>query len=57
MADKHEQIAKSVEKKYREKDKKKRKKMNVSGKNIFKLQQLIAKKNDSSPKRKNSKDN
>ncbi len=57
MTNKHEQISKSVEKKYRAKDKKKKKKMNVSGKSIFKLQQLIAKKNDSSSKRKNSKNN
>ena len=57
MAHKHEQIAKSVEKKYKAKDKKKKKKMNVSGKSIFKLQQLIAKKNDSSSKRKNSENN
>ena len=57
MTDKHDQISKSVEKKYRAKDKKKKKKMNVSGKSIFKLQQLIAKKNDSSSKRKNSKNN
>ena len=38
-----------------EKDKRKRPRMKVSGKNVFKLQQLILKPHDSISKRKNNK--
>ena len=40
---KYKQIEKDVEKKYTEKDKKKRPKMKVSGKKIFELQKIIRK--------------
>jgi hypothetical protein len=52
---KFEPLEKIVEKKYAEKDKKTRPKMRVTGKSIFKLQQLILNSNDRISKRKNSK--
>jgi predicted secreted protein len=50
-------LEKHVEDKYKQRDQKKKPKMKVSGKNIFKLKELITKKNDSSSKGKNSKKN
>ncbi len=50
-------LEKQVEKKYKQRDQKKKSKMKVSGKSIFKLRELITKKNDSSSKRKSSKKN
>ena len=52
---KHEDIEKNTEKKYGQKDKKKKPKMHMSGKSVFTLQKLIAKPHDSVPKRTNSK--
>lgn len=52
---KYDPIEKIVEQKYSEKDKRKRPRMKVSGKNVFKLQQLILKPHDSISKRKNNK--
>lgn len=50
---KFDEIESSSEKKFAQKDKKKRKRMRVTGKSVFTLQQLIAKPHDSLPKRKN----
>ena len=52
---KYNHLEKQVEKKYKQRDQKKKPKMKVSGKNVFKLRELITKKNDSSPKRKSPK--
>ena len=52
---KYEEVEKIVEGKYSQKDKRKTPKMHVSGKSVFKLKDLITRKNDSIPKRKNSK--
>lgn len=52
---KYNPIEKLTEKKYNEKDKKKRPRMKVSGKNVFKLQQLILSSHDRISKRKNNK--
>ena len=51
---KYNDIEKVTEKKYTQKDKKKKPKMKVSGKSIFKLKELIQKKHDRTSKRKNS---
>lgn len=45
------------EKKFAQKDKKKRKRMRVTGKSVFTLQKLLAKPHDSLSKRKNPKKN
>lgn len=55
--DSYNHLEKQVEDKYKQRDQKKKPKMKVSGKNIFKLRELITKKNDSSSKRKSSKKN
>lgn len=52
---KYDNLEKAVEKKYTEKDLKKRPRMKVSGKSVFKLQQIILNSNDRISKRKNSK--
>lgn len=54
---KFDHLEKVVEKKYTEKDRKRKPKMAVTGKSVFKLQQLILNSHDSLPKRKNSKEN
>ena len=54
---KYDPIEKVVEQKYSEKDRKKRPRMKISGKNVFKLQQLILNPHDRIPKRKNNKKN
>lgn len=54
---KYDDIEKTVEQKYSEKDRKKRPKMKVSGKNVFKLQQIILNSHDRISKRKNHKKN
>ncbi|MFA6918029.1 MAG: tRNA guanosine(34) transglycosylase Tgt [Candidatus Gracilibacteria bacterium] len=54
---KYDHLEKSVEQKYSEKDKKKRPRMKVSGKSVFKLQQIILNNNDRISKRKNPKKN
>lgn len=54
---KHEDLEKITEKKYSQKDKSKSPKMHVSGKSIFKLQEIIRKKHDSSSTRKDNKKN
>jgi hypothetical protein len=54
---KYNHLEKQIEKKYKQRDQKKKPKMKVSGKSIFKLRELITKKNDSSSKRKSSKKN
>ena len=41
---KYNHLEKKLTKKYEKRDKKKRKKMNVSGKNVFKLAKLLTKK-------------
>lgn len=43
--------------KFAQRDKKKQAKMHVSGKSVFNLKKIIESKNDSSPKRKNTKKN
>ena len=50
-------LEKQVEEKYKQRDQKKKPKMKVSGKNVFRLRELITKKNDSSSKRKSTKKN
>lgn len=50
-----EDLEQTVEKKYDQKDHKKRPRMEVSGKNVFKLKKLIEQKHVSLSKRKNSK--
>jgi|GEM_PF-1477420 len=52
---KYDIIEKTVEKKYSQRDKKKKPKMKVSGKSVFTLQRLITKNYDSLLKRKSSK--
>ena len=54
---KYKDIEKATEKKYAQRDKKKKPKMHMSGKSVFNLQKLIVKPNDSLPKRKNLKKN
>jgi hypothetical protein len=54
---KYYNLEKSVEQKYAEKDHKDRPRMKVTGKSIFKLQQLIETSHDRVSKRKNSKKN
>jgi len=54
---KYNNLEKQVEKKYEQRDQKKTPKMKVSGKNVFRLRELITKKNDSSSKRKSPKKN
>ncbi len=54
---KYNNLEKQVEKKYEQRDQKKKPKMKVSGKNVFRLRELITKKNDSSSKRKSPKKN
>jgi hypothetical protein len=51
----YDSLEKTVEKKYNEKDHRKRQRMKVSGKNVFKLQQLILNSHDRISKRKSSK--
>lgn len=46
---KHNHLEKHVEKRYRERDRKKRKRMKVSGKSVFTLQKLIDKSHKKSP--------
>jgi hypothetical protein len=46
-------LEKKVEKKYAQRDKKKKPKMKVSGKSVFSLQKLIIAKNDRLSERKN----
>jgi len=52
---KYDIIEKVTEKKYSQKDKKKKPKMKISGKSVFNLQRLITKNYDSLLKRKSSK--
>lgn len=54
---KYDPIEKTVEQKYSEKDKRKRPRMKVSGKSVFKLQQIILNSHDRISKRKNIKKN
>jgi len=54
---KYDHLEKSVEQKYSEKDKKKRPRMKVSGKSVFKLQQIILNHHDRISKRKSPKKN
>jgi len=52
---KYEKIEKNVEKRLQQKDKKKRKRMKVSGKSVFTLKKLIQKRHDSLSKRRSNK--
>ena len=53
----YEEIEKKTEKKFSQKDERKKPKMHMSGKSVFTLRKLITKLNDSSSKRKNRKKN
>lgn len=50
-----EKIEHAAEKKFAEKDKRKKPKMRVTGKSVFKLQELMSRPHDRIPKRKNPK--
>lgn len=49
-----EDLEKQIEKKYASKDRKKRPRMKVTGKNVFKLKRIIEQKHDRLSQRKNS---
>ena len=54
---KYDDLEKDVEKKSAQRDKKHRPKMKVTGKSVFKLQELFTKPYDQLPKRKRPKKN
>jgi hypothetical protein len=54
---KYETLEKELEKKFSQRDKKLQPKMKVTGKSVFKLQELITRPYDQLPKRKHPKKN
>jgi hypothetical protein len=54
---KYEALEKDIEKKFSQRDKKLSPKMKVTGKSVFKLQELTARPYDKLPKRKHHKKN
>ena len=54
---KYDDIEKEATKKFTQKDKRKKPKMHVSGRSVFKLKEIIKKKHDRTPKRKSNQKN